>query len=230
MGLSTQIFSDKGSLVTTFADQIVSILASAISEHGRATLVVSGGSTPLPLFAELSQRDLAWAMVDVTLADERWVDENHADSNAKLVKENLLQNKAASAHFVPLYSDLADATDGVHEAESRLSSLSQPFDVLILGMGEDGHTASLFPCAKQIDEGLSLSSGRICLAVQPETAPHQRISLTLPALLNSKHVFLHLTGEKKKAVLQDAMENYTEREKPITAIVNRTPVTLMWAP
>ncbi len=230
MGLSTQIFSDKASLVTKFADQIVDILTTAISEHGRASLVVSGGSTPLPLFAELSQRSVDWSKVDVTLADERWVEETHTDSNTKLVKENLLQNKAASAHFVPLYSNFEDAAEGVHEAEVRLSSISQPFDVLILGMGEDGHTASLFPCSKQINEGLSLSSGRVCLAVQPETAPHQRISLTLPALLNSKHVFLHLTGEKKKAVLQDAMENHSEREKPITAVVNRAPVTLMWAP
>ncbi|MCW8092068.1 6-phosphogluconolactonase [Alteromonas sp. ASW11-130] len=230
MGLSTKTFSDKSSLVTSFADEIISILNEGITEHGRASLVVSGGSTPLPLFKELSQRDLDWTKVDITLADERWVDENHSDSNTKLVKQNLIQNKAANAHFVPLYSDYNDASEGVHEAEVRLSSLSQPFDVLILGMGEDGHTASLFPCSKQIDDGLSLSSGRICLATKPETAPHQRISLTLPAILNSKHIFLHLTGEKKKDVLQEAMNNHTEREKPITAVVNRAPVTLMWAP
>lgn len=230
MGLSTKTFSDKSSLVMSFADEIISILNQGISENGRASIVVSGGSTPLPLFKELSQRELDWSKVDVTLADERWVDEHHDDSNTKLVKDNLLQNNAAAAHFVELYSNVGDAADGVHEAEVRLASLSQPFDVLILGMGEDGHTASLFPCSKQIDEGLSLSSGRVCLATQPETAPHQRISLSLPALLNSKHIFLHLTGEKKKAVLQDAMQNHTEREKPITAVVNRAPVTLMWAP
>ncbi|MCW8108651.1 6-phosphogluconolactonase [Alteromonas ponticola] len=230
MGLSTQTFTDKSALVKAFADEILNILEKGIAKSGRASLVVSGGSTPVPLFKELSLRDLAWSKVDITLADERWVDESHADSNTRLVKENLLQNKASSAHFVSLYSHHSDASEGIAEAEARLSSLSQPFDVLILGMGEDGHTASLFPCSEQIDEGLSLSSGRVCLAVQPNTAPHQRISLSLPALLNSKNIFLHLTGDKKKAVLQDAMQNHTEREKPITAVVNRAPVTLMWAP
>ncbi|NMH58622.1 6-phosphogluconolactonase [Alteromonas ponticola] len=230
MGLSTKTFSDKSALVTSFADEIITLLSQGINENGRASLVVSGGSTPLPLFAELSQRNLDWSKVDVTLADERWVDESHADSNTRLVKENLLQNNAASAHFVALYSHHNDAADGIAEAEGRLSSLAQPFDVLILGMGEDGHTASLFPCSEQIDQGLSLTSGRVCLAVQPQTAPHQRISLSLPALLNSKRIFLHLTGEKKQAVLQDALKNHTEKEKPITAVVNRAPVTLMWAP
>ena len=108
--------------------------------------------------------------------------------------------------------------------------MSQPFDALILGMGEDGHTASLFPCSEQVNDGLSMNSGRTCIAVQPSTAPHQRISLTLPALLNSRHIFLHLTGDKKKQVLLDALDNATEAQKPITAVVNRAPVTLMWAP
>ena len=140
------------------------------------------------------------------------------------------QNKAAAARFVELRSDVEDANDGINLAERHLASMSQPFDALILGMGEDGHTASLFPCSEQVKDGLDMSSGRTCIAVQPTTAPHQRISLTLPALLNSRHIFLHLTGEKKKQVLLDAIDNATEAQKPITAVVNRAPVTLMWAP
>ena len=182
------------------------------------------------MFKQLSETELEWDKVDITLADERWVDESDEASNTSLVKQNLIQNKAAAARFVELKSDADDANDGVVTAQNNIADMAQPFDALILGMGEDGHTASLFPCSEQVLEGLDMNSGKTCIAVQPTTAPHQRISLTLPALLNSRHIFLHLTGEKKKQVLLDAIENATEAQKPITAVVNRAPVTLMWAP
>ena len=215
---------------SAFAEDLVSILKTGIKTRGRASLVVSGGRTPLALFKQLSETDIEWDKVDITLADERWVEEGHEASNTSLVKANLIQNKASAAHFVELKSDVADASEGVNAAEKEIASMSQPFDALILGMGEDGHTASLFPCSEQVIDGLSMNSGRTCIAVQPTTAPHQRISLTLPALLNSRHIFLHLTGDKKKQVLLDALDNATEAQKPITAVVNRAPVTLMWAP
>ncbi|WP_218354889.1 6-phosphogluconolactonase [Alteromonas lipotrueiana] len=230
MALTQQHFESADELTAKFAQTLTSILSEGINSRGRASLVVSGGRTPLALFKTLSKTELDWSKVDVTLADERWVNEDHEASNTRLVKDNLLQNKASEANFVELKTDDPDAADGIAQAESNLSSMSQPFDALILGMGEDGHTASLFPCSEQIEDGLNLSSGKICLAVQPATAPHQRISLTLPALLNSRNIFIHLTGEKKKAVLEDALTNSTELEKPVTAVVNRAPVTLMWAP
>ena len=230
MALTQQHFENADALTEQFAQSLTDILAQGIEKRGRASLVVSGGRTPLALFKTLSKTDIDWSKVDVTLADERWVDEDHEASNTRLVKDNLLQNNASAANFVELKTDDADAADGIAQAESNLSSMSQPFDALILGMGEDGHTASLFPCSAQIEDGLNLSSGKICLAVQPTTAPHQRISLTLPAILNSRNLFIHLTGEKKKTVLEDALEHNTELEKPVTAVVNRAPVTLMWAP
>ena len=230
MALTQQHFENADALTAQFAQSLTDILAQGIEKRGRASLVVSGGRTPLALFKTLSKTDIDWSKVDVTLADERWVDEDHEASNTRLVKDNLLQNNASAANFVELKTDDADAADGIAQAESNLSSMSQPFDALILGMGEDGHTASLFPCSAQIEDGLNLSSGKICLAVQPTTAPHQRISLTLPAILNSRNLFIHLTGEKKKTVLEDALEHNTELEKPVTAVVNRAPVTLMWAP
>lgn len=230
MALTQQHFENADALTEQFAQSLTDILAEGIEKRGRASLVVSGGRTPLALFKTLSKTDIDWSKVDVTLADERWVDEDHEASNTRLVKDNLLQNNASAANFVELKTDNADAADGIAQAESNLSSMSQPFDALILGMGEDGHTASLFPCSAQIEDGLNLSSGKICLAVQPTTAPHQRISLTLPAILNSRNLFIHLTGEKKKAVLEDALKHNTELEKPVTAVVNRAPVTLMWAP
>ncbi|WP_137166806.1 6-phosphogluconolactonase [Salinimonas lutimaris] len=230
MALTEKLFDSADTLATEFAQTLTDILKAGIEARGRASLVVSGGRTPAALFNTLSNTDLAWDKVDITLADERWVDEDHDASNAASVRKNLLQNKASAANFVTPKTADADANDAIAEVENRISSFSQPFDALILGMGEDGHTASLFPCSEQVADGLNMSSGKICIAVQPTTAPHQRISLTLPALLNSRNIFLHLTGDAKKEVLKDALANNTELEKPVTAVVNRAPVTLMWAP
>lgn len=230
MALTQQHFDSADALTEQFATTLTRLLKEGIDKRGRASLVVSGGRTPLALFKTLSETELEWSKVDITLADERWVDESDEASNTRLVKQNLIQNKASEANFVSLKTDHNDAADGIAEAESRLSSLTQPFDALILGMGEDGHTASLFPCSTQVEDGLNMSSGKICIAVQPTTAPHQRISLTLPALLNSRNIFIHLTGDAKKRVLEEAIANDTELDKPVTAVVNRAPVTLMWAP
>lgn len=230
MALLVEQFEHADALTSAFAEKLIAILSSGIEANGRASLVVSGGRTPIALFSALSQAELAWDKVDITLADERWVNEDDAASNTKLVRENLLQNNAANANFVTLKTAHDDANDGVAEAQTRVASLAQPFDALILGMGEDGHTASLFPCSEQVAQGLDMESGETCIAVTPTTAPHQRISLTLPALLKSKNIFLHLVGASKKDVLEDAIANSTELEKPITAVVNRAPVTLMWAP
>lgn len=230
MSLTTHIFESKDELVTVFSQRIVDILAAAISKKGSASLVVSGGSTPLPLFKSLSMRDLDWSKVTICLADERWVDESHEASNTALVKKNLLSDKAASANFVSLTTEHSDAADAVDEVTSRFADVALPFDVVILGMGEDGHTASLFPCSDQIKQGLDTERSDMFIATQPTTAPHQRMSLTLKALISSSNVFLHLTGERKKEVLEDAIATSTELEKPVTAVCNRASVELVWAP
>ncbi|MCC2615417.1 6-phosphogluconolactonase [Aestuariibacter halophilus] len=230
MTVHQHIFDTAASLNADICKRIVDILQDGIEQHGRASLVVSGGRTPVPLFAALSEQPLAWDKVDVTLADERWVDNNHEASNEKLVREHLLVGRAANANFVPLKTSAEDASDGVSECEQRIAAMQQPFDVLILGMGEDGHTASLFPCSAQLADGLDCDSGRTCIAVTPGNAPHQRMSLTLPALLNSKHIFLHLTGDKKRQVVEQAMASDDVNEMPIRAVLQHADVDLMWAP
>ena len=147
-----------------------------------------------------------------------------------MVRNNLLVNKAASANFVALKNANLDAADGVAECTANLEKMQTPFDVLILGMGEDGHTASLFPCSEQVLAGLDMDSGAQYIAVQPTTAPNQRMSLTLPALLNSKNIFLHLTGESKRTVLAEATSGGDETQMPIRAVLNRADVELVWAP
>ncbi|MFT4654674.1 MAG: 6-phosphogluconolactonase [Kangiellaceae bacterium] len=229
MALVLHQFETPNALNNAFAKRIIDSLSEAIAVKGTASLVVSGGSTPKPLFMALSETDFAWNKVFVTLADERWVDANHADSNEKLVRENLLQNKAAAATFVSLTTKHENAQDAEVEISARIDSMGEAFDVIILGMGEDGHTASLFPCSSQIAEGLNLSRKLSAIATQPTTAPHQRMSMSLAKIISAKHVFLHLTGPTKKAVLDDALAHFTELEKPIKAVCNHATVDLMWA-
>ncbi|WP_370164078.1 6-phosphogluconolactonase [Marisediminitalea sp.] len=230
MALIESVYESAEALNTAFADDIARLLSDAIASRGKASLMVSGGRTPLPLFQALCNADIDWSNVDVSLVDERWVDEQDDASNTKLVKQNLMVGKAAAARFVDMKSAESDAADAVLDCEARLATMSQPFDVLILGMGEDGHTASLFPCSEQLEAGLDMNSGRVCIATQPTTAPHQRMSLTLPAIVSSRNIFLHLTGDKKRDVLKDALANASATEKPIVAVVNAAQVTLKWAP
>ncbi|MCU4677364.1 6-phosphogluconolactonase [Catenovulum sp. 2E275] len=212
-----------------FAQRVASLLAAAIAKKGKASLVVSGGRTPLPFFQQLSQADIEWNKVAITLADERWVEQSSDASNTALVLNNLIQNKASEATFVELKTSETSAFGAEPSVSANLEKLSFPIDVLILGMGEDGHTASLFPCSEQIEQGLT--SDAVCLAVQPTTAPHERMSLTLKALLNSEQIFVHLVGESKKVVLDKALAGNDVKEMPIRAILKQdsTPVDVIWA-
>ncbi|GAC32557.1 6-phosphogluconolactonase [Paraglaciecola polaris] len=230
MSLTESNFQSTDELNIAFAERIVDILKTGITENGRASLVVSGGRTPKALFNALSKVALDWAKVDVSLADERWVETDDDASNEKMLRRELLQHNAAVANFVGLKTEHADAKDAVETCTANLARLRTPFDVLILGMGEDGHTASLFPCSEQIHQGLDQGARRTYIAVQPTTAPNQRMSLTLPALLNSKHIFLHLTGASKKQVLDEALKGGDEHAMPIRAVLNNADVELMWAP
>ncbi|MEP0357741.1 6-phosphogluconolactonase [Paraglaciecola sp.] len=230
MALTKSKFRTPEQLNLAFTRKISKLLRDGIEENGRASLIVSGGRTPAALFEALSKISLAWDLVDISLADERWVDNANEASNEKMLREKLLINNAVNANFFPLKTHHADATEAVQQCASNLQDIHKPFDVVILGMGEDGHTASLFPCSEQISEGLDLESGQSYIAVQPTTAPNQRISLTLPALLNSQQIFLHLTGDSKKEVLDIALSGDNEMEMPIRAVLNNADVELLWAP
>ena len=230
MPIIQSLYETTDALNQDFCLRISTLLKQGIDENGRASLIVSGGRTPAALFDALSQVSLAWDKVDISLADERWVNIDDDASNEKMVRAKLLINKAAAANFIGLKTAHENAEDAVQACTANFADVARPFDVLILGMGEDGHTASLFPCSEQIAQGLDLESGQMFIAVQPTTAPNQRMSLTLPALLNSKHVFLHLTGDSKKEVLAKALADDDELAMPIRAVLNNIRVELMWAP
>lgn len=224
-------FSSATELDEQLAQQVADWLRAAIASKKSAILGVSGGSTPVNFFKLLSQQDLDWNNVTVTLADERWVPPGHADSNHLLVEENLIQNKAADAYLLPVFTGAPSALEGEPFCDELFGRLGR-FDVLLLGMGSDGHTASLFPQAQTLQTGLDMNSGRNAIAVDPVTAPHERMSLTLPRLLRSDQVVVHITGEEKKAILDKAMELENVSELPIAAILQqqKVPVTVYWAP
>ena len=222
-------YTDANALNKDFASRLVTLLNEAISSRGRAYLVVSGGRTPTALFNALSQAELAWQNVTILLADERFVPVDAADSNERLVKANLLKNKAAAAEFISLYADAATAEDAVAAILPRVAELPA-FDAVILGMGEDGHTASLFPCSAELKAGLAADAPAV-LAVNPTTAPHQRISLSLPRLLNTQQIFIHLGGQNKLDVLNKAQAGSDVTSMPIRAILQQpdTDVAVMYA-
>ncbi len=225
-------FTDRQSLVNELADEIASMLAKGVEEKGRASLAVSGGSTPVDLFEHLSGMDIPWDRVFVFLVDERWVEPVDPDSNEKLVRDHLLKNKAAAATFIGMKNSAPTAGEGEKECEERLSKIPLPFDVLILGMGGDGHTASLFPGAEKLQAATDMDSGRTCMALAPLTAPHERMSLTLPIILSARKIFLHIVGQQKKNVLDKALGDGPAEDMPIRFVLRneKKPVLIYWAP
>ena len=183
-------------------EYVTTQLEQAIKEKGRASLVVSGGSTPVNFFQTLSQQPLSWDKITVTLADERCVPITADNSNAKLVKDNLLINQAQNATFVSLFED--NETIEACEARLKQSLFDEPFDIVILGMGGDGHTASIFPEATNRDDALDLNIGNFILKTDPVTVDPLRITLTRKALLNSRHLLLHFTGDSKWKIFEKA--------------------------
>ena len=195
-------------------------LETDISLHGRATAVVSGGRTPIGFFQQLAKQDIAWDRVSITLADERWVDASHSDSNERLVRENLLIHGATDASFISLKNKAMSAQEGQKELATRLKQVGK-FSAVVLGMGNDGHTASLFPGMTNLVSGLDMESGLDCLATSPDTAPHERITLTLPRLLRSTIIFLHLTGTSKLQMLEEVLEGRDIYEFPIRSVLQQ---------
>lgn len=219
-------FADSQQQVSALARSVADRLSQAISARGAAVLAVSGGKSPIPFFHQLTETDLDWSKVTITLVDERFVPADHADSNAALVREHLLKGHAAAARFLPLVRAVDDI--GAEVAADCAQYL--PADVAILGMGEDGHTASLFPGTAELAAGLDPANPQPYLAVTPLTAPHQRISLSYAALLQSGLLILSIQGESKRKVLDQAMAGVNDT-LPISHFLAQNEVSLdvYWA-
>ncbi|OHV75777.1 6-phosphogluconolactonase [Rhizobium sp. LCM 4573] len=225
-------FSDAATLAEALADAVSSRLAAAIAERGGASIAVSGGSTPKKFFEALSARDLDWSKVVVTLVDERFVPADNPRSNHLLVATHLLKSKAAAAQFVPLYYDRASIGEAAAVATEKAAGIGNPFDVAILGMGTDGHTASFFPHGDNLKRALDLSGPRGVLTMEAEGAGEERLTFSFASLSDARFLVLHIEGEGKKEVLEKAKSGSDEMEMPIRAVLNRanSPVDIYWAP
>ncbi len=225
-------FENRPEATTAAADLLVSLVGDVLdqSPDAKASLVVSGGSTPGPCFDLMSATPLDWSRVTVIPSDERWVPPEHADSNERLIRKRLLTNRATEGKILPLFRAATDASQAPLLIEKDLAGVVQPFSAVLLGMGEDGHFASLFPDFDGLQKALDLHDKTSSTMVQTAGSPHLRISLTLSALLNCSHTVLLIFGEAKREVFEAASAGGSAY--PIEALLReiRKPMTVIWAP
>ena len=217
-------YPDREFMALALADRIAAELGQALRAGGRASFCVPGGSTPGPVFDTLSGVDLDWANVAVFLGDERWVPESSDRSNTRQLRARLLHGRAGAAQLLPLYADTP-------EPEAALASLAQgiaphlPITVLLLGMGDDMHTASLFPGADRLAEALA-PDAPVLMALRAPGVPEARITLTAPVLAGALHTHVLITGAAKRAAVLRA-EGLAPTEAPIRAVLPHA--TVHWA-
>lgn len=212
-------FPSREELVDVLSARVTKDLEEAIALKGFATLVLSGGTTPVKFLNKLSFSAIAWEKVRVTLVDERWVNPTNNKSNEKLIRDNLLQNNAKKARLIPLKNDAIKAEFGIVSLEVMLKGLSMELDVVVLGMGLDGHTASFFPHSHELKHALTTND--LCCASTAVLEPKERITLTRSFLLGAKDLILHIEGKEKKEVFQKATHSDDETSMPIIAMMQQ---------
>ncbi|AZL57446.1 6-phosphogluconolactonase [Tabrizicola piscis] len=222
--MNLQTYPDREMMMLSLADKIAGQLGEFLRRDGKATLSVPGGTTPGPVFDTLSGVDLDWANVAVVLNDERWVPESSDRSNTRLVRERLIRGRAAQARLIPLYAP-ADAPEEMLEALSDGVRPHLPISVLLLGMGTDMHTASLFPGADKLDEALS-PQAPILMALRAEAAGEPRITLTAPVLQAAYNIHILITGAEKRAAVERAA-SLPPKDAPVRAVLDNA--TVHWA-
>ncbi|MFT6406708.1 MAG: 6-phosphogluconolactonase [Arenicella sp.] len=218
--------ADAQSLAEHLAGEIAQHIFKAIADKGSAVLALSGGSTPKPLFEALSEHDIDWAKVIITLVDERWVDEGHSLSNAAFMKTYLLDKLPDSVRFVPLYQSAVSVKESLPfvvadylQATNTTVDAPRSFDIVILGMGNDGHTASFFPDAENITELVDMESTEALLSCNSPSTQVERVTWSLPILLNTNFLALHFTGDAKRAVFEMASEGGDITALPIRSVM-----------
>jgi 6-phosphogluconolactonase len=208
-----EIFDSRDALYDAACEALRSAAHDGLTAKGRASLALAGGSTPAPVYQRLSHAIIAWEKVTILLTDERQAPADHPDSNERMLRATLFQNHAAAARFAPMQDDLI--------------MRHRPFDAVLLGMGEDGHFASLFPRSPVLTRGLDLVSDQYVLSVPAgDPAPPQpRYSLTLHALSGAGAVILLITGDAKRAVLGRARAD----NLPVASLIRALGPRILWA-
>ncbi|AZC24941.1 6-phosphogluconolactonase, eukaryotic type [Pseudomonas sessilinigenes] len=227
-GVRAHEFRSSTLLAAGQALKVAEQLREAIVARGQATLVVSGGRSPVAFFQALVKQELDWSKVLISLADERWVPVEHADSNAGLLKQHLLVGPVAKARFLGLYSAAASLEEAAQQADEALAQL-RGIDVLVLGMGDDGHTASLFPGSPNLAEALEPAGSRRCWPMLAPTVPRQRLSMSRALLASARSSLLSISGQSKLATLSTALAGDVVADMPIRAFL-QTPLEIYWCP
>ena len=219
MSRTLHTFQSQDALIEVLSKNIIDQLQEAIETKGKASLLVSGGSTPKPLFKKLSEATLRWEKVSVGLCDERWVPSSDENSNENLVRRYLLQGQASKATFISMYNEQLDVQMAEKWCTQKMKESLFPFDVLILGMGSDAHTASLFPDNVKLNEAMDLDNKSVCIAIEPKTANYMRMSLTRQAILSAENIYLHFEGKEKLAVYREAVSGFDLYKMPIRSVI-----------
>ena len=212
------------------AKQIVAALTGRLNGQSKASLVVTGGSSPKLCYAVLAKIELEWSRVQLLLSDERWVPPTHEDSNERMVRDTLLTDCATEADLISLYNDSATVAERCVELNAAVNKLSFPFAISLLGMGGDGHIASLFPDSDHLETGLQLDSTEFFIPVNTAASPHPRISMTMAALSRSDEIVLLFFGDAKREIYEKAKASSTAYPVSTLLFQNRAPVHVFWAP
>ncbi len=216
--------------------QIEGLLINAIDSKGSALFAAAGGETPKPLYAALSHSVLPWDKVSILPTDERWVPYSHPYSNARMLEKILLQNNASRAQIIPLYAGAPAPAEAVPFISDRLNELKLPIDVTLIGMGTDGHAASLFPGAPELSHALDLRNPLPVSAITPDpmpaAAPVARMSLSLSTLAASDKLYLLIFGEDKLETLHRAFDDNFPFDPPVRKVIEAAgdKLEILWAP
>ncbi|PID36916.1 MAG: 6-phosphogluconolactonase [Rhodobacterales bacterium] len=219
-------YADDDMMMMAVANVLADDIRTRLAVADRAAIAVAGGATPGPVFDYLAHVDLDWARVDVMLTDERWVDPGSARSNTRLLTERLFAGKAAEAVLIPLYDGAQAPEDGL-EALSGPVRAALPLASVLLGMGEDMHTASLFPDGDQIDAAMS-PDAPVLMAMRAPGVPEPRVTLTFPVIEGAIRKHLVIRGAAKKAALDRAQALDDPQTAPISAFLSELDVH--WCP
>ncbi|WP_017932194.1 6-phosphogluconolactonase [Robiginitomaculum antarcticum] len=216
--------SSKDEAVSVASEIITAELDLAVAKRAKASFMVSGGSSPKPLYQALSKQDLLWEAIFVGLVDERWVKEGEPGSNATFIRETLLQNEAAGAHLLPMVTDHESAQIGAPIISRFYMELGQPFDVAVMGMGTDGHTASWFPASGDLAAALDKNAADLAMAVDATGCSGagdfpSRMTLTRPAVVSTRNVILFIPGAAKRDVFMAALDK-DEMDAPVRALLD----------
>ncbi|WP_213879109.1 6-phosphogluconolactonase [Pseudomonas sp. dw_358] len=228
VGVRAHDFVSPALVAEALAGKVAEQLRTAIESRGVASLVVSGGRSPVMFLQCLARQTLDWSRVAISLADERWVPIEHVDSNAGLLKRYLLVGPVAKAHFIGLYQTTVTQGEAAQRADEALAELP-PIDVLVLGMGDDGHTASLFPNSPNLAEALAVDSPRRCLPMLAPTVPHQRLTMSRALLASARFPVLSISGAGKLATLREALAGDDIAAMPVRAFLH-SPLDIYWCP